>query len=327
MSKNLVRLLFVFLTLHITSCSENKQAVETTKNIKVSVRMKWFFAGTMTGWFSGRGKNFFSNYGIDLDINPGGPGNNSVKLVAAGNDLFGVAGADELLMARANGIPVVAVGVLFKDSPIGFISKKSKNIYSPSDWNKKSIEVSYGSNAEVQFRALVKKFSVKRFTEVPYTFNLTPFIENKVDVSVAYVMDQVVTLRRMGILIDVLQAKDFGVNPYGDVIIATENTVKTKPELVKKFLSATKQSLIWAIENQDSAVNYLTHNVKELKFENEREVWKSTIPFIIPDYSISKILHMELNRWQETLNMLEEFNFVKEKISVDKSYKNILNNF
>src|SRR5438128_1611237 len=85
---------------------------------KVSVRMKWFFAGTMVPWFAGKEKGFYKDARIDLEIHPGGPDNNAVKLVAAGTDLFGVAGADEVLLAREKGIPVVAIAVLFKESPI-----------------------------------------------------------------------------------------------------------------------------------------------------------------------------------------------------------------
>ena len=100
----------------------------SSKTDKVSVRMKWFFAGTMTGWFAGVEQEFFKKNGIDITINSGGPDNNAIKLVAAGTDTFGVTGADEVLLARAKGIPIVAIGVLFKESPICFIAKKVKTL-------------------------------------------------------------------------------------------------------------------------------------------------------------------------------------------------------
>jgi len=292
---------------------------------KVSVRMKWFFAGTMTGWFAGKEEGIFERHGIDLSIAPGGPDNNSVKLVAAGTDLFGVAGADEVLLARAKGIPVVAIGVLFKESPICFISKKSKGITSPKDWAGKTVEVSYGSNAEVQYRALVAKYNVKDIKEVPYTFNLVPFIEDKVDVSVAYRMDQVVTLERKGIDLDIITAKDHGINPYGDVIITTETTLRERPELVLAFMKAVSQSYVWAIDHPSDAVRILVAATGgNLTEDNEGAVWRETVPFLTAEGGKEKLCVMSPQRWEQTMNLLIDYNFLEMPVNLSESWRNVL---
>jgi ABC-type nitrate/sulfonate/bicarbonate transport system substrate-binding protein len=301
---------------------DNKQTTRGDMQ-SISVRMKWFYAGTMTGWFAGKEQGIFKEAGLNIAMTPGGPDNNSVKLVAAGTDTFGVAGADEVLMAREKGIPIVAVGVLFKDSPICFISKKDKGIMSPSQWSGKTVEVSYGSNAEVQYRALIKKFGVKDVKEVPYTFNLIPFIENKVDVSVAYRMDQVVTLEQRGILLNIIAPKEYGINPYGDVIITTEKTLRENPELVHRFVQAAVKSFQWSIEHPQEAVAVLVKNAPELKMENELEVWKATIPFLTVDGGIAQVGVMKTQRWQETLDSLVEFGAVKAPMDLQKAYQNV----
>lgn len=301
----------------IWSKYEKSNVSVATTTEKVSVRMKWFFAGTMTGWFAGKEQGIYKDNGIELLINPGGPDNSSIKLVAAGTDLFGVAGADEILIAREKGIPVVPIAVLFKESPIGFISKTSSGIKTPTEWNGKTIEVDFGSNAEIQFRALVKKFNVKNIKETPYTYSLIPFIENKVDVSVAYVMDQVVTLKSQGIDVNVITSKEFGINPYGDVIFTTEKTLKEKPELVKRFLKATIESQKWAIGNDSLAVSYLIKNAPNLKIENELNVWKATIPFLLSNEGVENIGIMKKERWEETQNVLLEFSALKNKQNIN----------
>lgn len=291
---------------------------------KVSVRMKWFFAGTMTGWFAGKEEGIFERYGIDLTITPGGPDNSSVKLVAAGTDLFGVAGADEVLLARAKGVPILAIGVLFKESPICFISNKSKGITTPKDWAGKIVEVSYGSNAEVQYRALVAKYGVKDIKEVPYTFNLVPFIEDKVDVSVAYRMDQVVTLERKGIELSIITAKEYGINPYGDVVITTETTLRNRPDLVKAFMAAVVESHRLAIQNPTPAVQALVSRTGgSLTAENESQVWRETIPFLTADGGIDAIGHMTLVRWKETSSILVDYANLNPATDVTKAFSNI----
>jgi len=313
----LVALLLIAGTTYWYYSKDKTDPVKTEQQDKVSVRMKWFFSGTMSGWFAGKEENIFKDNGIDLTINSGGPDNSSIKLVASGSDLFGVAGADEVLIAREKGIPVVPIAVLFKESPIGFISKTSKNIKSPEDWAGQKIEVDYGSNAEIQYRALLKKFNVSNTKDVPYTYSLVPFIEDKVDVSVAYIMDQVITLKNQGIDVDVITSKQYGINPYGDVIITTEKTLNENPDLVKRFLGAAIKSQKWAIENDSLAVNHLVVGANNLKADNELKVWRATIPFLIPDNDITKLGLMDKSRWQETQNVLLEFNALKKAQNID----------
>lgn len=315
--------LLICALLSATGCEKTTPLPSRADSVpmqSVSVRMKWFFAGTMTGWFAGKEQAIFSKNGIDITINPGGPDNNSVKLVASGTDLFGVAGADEVLLAREKGIPVVAIAVLFKDTPICFIAKQDRGVSSPADWSGKKVEVSYGSNAEFQYRALVKKFNVKNVTEVPYTFNLAPLIEDKVDVSVAYKMDQVVTLQQKGINLSIISPKEYGINPYGDVVITTEETIKNNAELVKRFVSATTESFRWAASNEERAVDALIKGVPDLKALNESLVWKATIPFLTGSDGVESIGVMKAERWDQTLELLREFELVKGELDIKQAY-------
>ena len=314
----------VGLALYIKNSSQSHPPNAGSDLEKVSVRMKWFFAGTMTGWFAGKEEGIFERHGVDLTIRSGGPDNSSVKLVAAGTDIFGVAGADEVLLSRAKGVPIVAIGVLFKDSPICFISKTSTDINSPKEWSGKTVEVSYGSNAEIQYRALVSKYAVKDIKEVPYTFNLAPFIEDKVDVSVAYKMDQVVTLKRQGIDLNIITPKEHGINPYGDVIITSERTLREHPDMVKRFMEAVVESFQWSIAHPENAVSSLIKNAPELKTENESQVWEETIPFLTADGGPDSICIMREDRWRDTMNPLLEFKAISESIDVSSAYNNII---
>lgn len=300
--------------------SNGNNAIKTTDS--VSVRMKWFYAGTMTGWFAGLEEGIYAEENIDLRITPGGPDNNAVKLVASGTDAFGVAGADEVLMAREKGIPVIAIGVLFKDSPLGFVSKKKSNITSPQMWNGKTIEVSYGSNAEIQYLAIKKKFNITNVKEVPYTYNLVPFIDGAVDVSVAYLMDQVITLESKGVELNIQSCKEYGINPYGDVIITSEKMIAEHPELVERFVRATIKSMKWAINNQQQAIAHLLKNAPELNFENELKVWKATIPFLLSKDGIEKLCVMQPDRWTDTKKISAEFNVVTFDCDETKAYTN-----
>lgn len=318
-SRSFALILVCILGLCVTGCDRDPEAGDQPD--EVTVRMKWFFAGTMAPWFLGQENGAFEGKGLDLTVRPGGPDNSSVKLVAAGSDTFGIAGADEVLLARAEGIPIVAIAVLFQDSPVGFASKKESGIDHPSEWQGKTVEVSYGSNAEVQYRALVEKFSVDEVREVPYSFNLVPFLEDKVDVTVVYLMDQVTTLRRKGVPINVMAARDYGVNPYGDVVITRQDTFDNNPGLVRRFVDATVESFRAAIREPEAAARALSAHVPDLDDEQVvLEVWQATIPFVAPQGKLEEVGSMSTERWFDTLRFVERYGDVRGSLSTDGAY-------
>lgn len=292
--------------------------------LKTSVRMKWFFAGTMTGWFAGKEQGIFAKNGIDITITPGGPQNSAIKLVAAGSDDFGVAGADEVILARAKGIPVVALTVLFKENPLCYISRANSGITTPNHWRGKKIEVSYGENAEYLFRALLKKYGIKKddYKEIPYTFNVTPFLQRKVDVSPAYAMDQAIIIEKQGISINKIFARDFGINPYADVIITTEKTIRERPDLVRAFVSAAIASQQWAIAHPEEAVSFLVKHVPDFKRDDQLAVWRATIPYITPNSDTSQIGRMSPERWFETQQVLLDSGALEKTIDIAKAFTN-----
>lgn len=310
--------LTVYLARNNPTCKVNEQREMT----KVSVRMKWFFAGTMTGWFAGKEEGIFKKHGVDLIINPGGPQNSSVKLVAAGSDDFGLAGADEVILARAKGIPIVAIAVLFKESPLCYISRADSGIKRPEDWRGKRIEVSYGENAEYQFRALLKNAGLTKvdYTEIPYTFNVIPFLEGRVDVSPAYAMDQAIVIENQGVKLNKVFAKDFGINPYADVIIATETTIKEKADLVRRFVASAIAAQEWAIRNPDKAVEHLLAIVPDLAKTDQIAVWQATIPYLMPPGDTTSLGVMTREKWQETQNVLLESGALQKPIAVEDTF-------
>jgi len=176
----------------------------------------------------------------------------------------------------------------------------------------------------VQYRALIAKYGVKDIKEVPYTFNLAPFIEDNVDVSVAYRMDQVVTLERKGIELSIITAKEYGINPYGDVVITTETTLRNRADLVKAFMAAVVESHRLAIQNPTPAVHALVSRTGgSLTAENESQVWRETIPFLTADGGMDAIGHMTLVRWKETSSILVDYANLNPATDVTKAFSNI----
>src|ERR1700757_3270930 len=112
----------------------------------VTLRLKWFHQAQFAGFYVAKEKDFYKSAGIDLDIQPGGPDFPAIQMVAGGNEQFGVTGADQILIARGKGVPVVAVAVIYKRTPFVLFSLAKSGIKSPADYVGRNVGVKLGGN-------------------------------------------------------------------------------------------------------------------------------------------------------------------------------------
>ena len=270
-------------------------------------------------------KGFFKENGLDVTINPGGPANSSVKLVAAGTDDFGVTGSSELLQARAKGIPIVAVAVVFKRSPVVYIAKKISHIEKPEDFIGKKVALVFGENTETEYRAMLKNLSIdaNKIKEIAFNFNLVPFLEDKIDVIPAYAFDQPISAEMEGAQINRIFPSDHGVTPYGDVLFTRDKMIEERPEIIERFLRAFVQAWKWCMENPEEAIDILLKNTESLNLNKTKEsaTLHEAFKFVIPkDEPNKQIGVMEHKRWEDSLMPLKEFNLVDKEIDLTTAY-------
>src|SRR5215471_18206327 len=80
----------------------------------ITIRLKWLNQAQFAGYYVAKEKGYYKVAGLDVSIEAGGPDFPAVQMVAGGNEQFGVTGADQILIAREKGVPVVALAVLYR---------------------------------------------------------------------------------------------------------------------------------------------------------------------------------------------------------------------
>ncbi len=302
--KKLLRVILITVIISGFGCSKKEEPEKETGVVELSVRMKWFFAGTMSHFFYGKELGIFEEKGLKLTIHSGGPDNNSIILVAAGSDAIGVTSADEALFAIQKGIPIKIIGTLFYKSPIVFISKKNRGLDKFENLKGRKVEIDYGSNAEIQFRAFSEAVGLRKgdYFEQPYTYNLIPFLEDKVDYSVAYEMDQINTLKSKGVEVNVFRPEEVGISLLGDVLICKLDYFDNKKETIDKFLKALREAISISSKNPDKAADALVKSAQGLNPDNERKIYRDTVEFL--SYK-DHILYNDMVLWEKTFEFLK----------------------
>jgi ABC-type nitrate/sulfonate/bicarbonate transport system substrate-binding protein len=249
---------------------------------EVSMRLQWFPQFQFAGYIIAKVKGYYDEAGLDVTLNPGGPDLVPLPLVAAGGDEFGSTGADTVLIAREQGIPVVALATWFQTSPVAFMVHRDSGITSPQQFPGHTIGMFYGDNVETEYRALLAATGVdrERVRELPGDYSIVPFLERRVDIWPVYATDQPNTARREGAEIELIFARDYGVRLMGDVLFTTEAFARENPRTVQAFVEATLRGWEEALRDPEAAVELLLEYNPELDREQLRFEAEETIKLL-----------------------------------------------
>ena len=160
-----------------------------------------------------------------------------------------MAGADELILARAQGKPLRGIATIFRRSPVVFISLAEKNITRPQDFIGKTIRAT--PNVSPSFRAMMARVGISpdQYTVVDLPTDLTKFASGDVPVWGMYLNSFLLTIRQAGYKFNVIYPDDYGVHFYADTIFTTDEMIDKDPDLVQRFLRATLKGWTCAVEN------------------------------------------------------------------------------
>lgn len=216
---------------------------------KVTFATNWKAQAAHGGFYQAVADGTYKKYGLDVTIQQGGPQVNNRPLLPAGRIDFLMSG--NLLHSFdnvKNGVPTVVVAAMFQKDPQALIAHPGQG-YEKFDALK---------NAPLALIAKDGQFSWWQWLKVthgfkdevlkPYNYNLGPFLANPKAIQQGYSVAEPIYVENQGKFKPVVHLlADHGFSTYSTLIEARADTVRTKPELVQRFVDAS--ALGW--------VNYL----------------------------------------------------------------------
>jgi ABC-type nitrate/sulfonate/bicarbonate transport system substrate-binding protein len=181
----------------------------------------------------------FERAGFLVELIPGGPDADAIGSVARGTAMIGLARADNFLVARSKGIPIVSFAAGYLESPAVFFVAKNSGIRTVRDFAGKRVGYRRGSQAAVVYEALMAKLEIprNRIQEVAVGSDPAPLIGGKVDVWPGSI-EEAAVLRQQNFEYAVIAPINFGIHVPGTVYFATEKTLRDNPALIRGFVRA-----------------------------------------------------------------------------------------
>ncbi|MCD4806228.1 MAG: ABC transporter substrate-binding protein [Methanococcoides sp.] len=313
-------LFFILLLLLFslqTGCSKKPEDASE----KINIRLKWLHQAQFAGFYYAKESGLYAKKGLDVTLHPGGIDFPAIQMVASGSDHFGVTAADQILIAREKGIPVVAIAVIYRKSPFVLFSLEKTGISSVVQFRGKKIGVKLGGNEELTYRAMLRKANISpnELTEVPVKFDISPLLTGQVDVWPGYSINEPITAIEKGHTVTLIWPSDYGVNLYADALFTTEEMLRTNPDMVKRVVAATLEGWKFAFENRDKAVEYTLRYGGLLNEKHERTMLDASYSLVVPDEK--HIGWMDKDVWDGMYLLLRNSGFLKKDVDVSQAFR------
>jgi len=252
------------LVVALSGCQGQQSGAELTHAV---LSLDWVPNTNHTGFYVALEKGWYAEEGIDLEIQiPSDPAA-ALKQVGAGNTEFGVSFQEEVTIARANDIPVVAIAAIIQHNTSAFAALASSGIDSAADFEHKTY-ASYGLPLErpvLEGLMACEGADVDTVQFVDVGFDAFPaLLAGRVDLAWIFEGWDGVQAQLKGVDLSLVRLYGSCVpDYYTPVIIAGQTTLAEKGDLARRFLTATSRGYVYAAENPEEAAEILLKHSPE----------------------------------------------------------------
>jgi len=278
---------------------------------KVSFRLNWYLGGLHVPFYYGKERGFYAAEGIDLTINEGRGSANTVQVVAAGSDTFGLADSSSVVLTAAKGADVKSVMSLLNTTGFSVVSLAENPIKTPKDLEGKKVAVTPGDPLGQLLQAVCKANNVDcakiSLIQVDPAAKVVTVLEKKADALLGGADDQFFLIKYRGQNPYAMRYADFGANIVGMTIMTSGDTIRKNPDLVRRFVRASAKSWEEAKKNPQAAVDAAMKAKPDLNRQSTLDQMMVDIDLLDSRNSRGRIGWGAQADWEQTLAILKNY--------------------
>jgi NitT/TauT family transport system substrate-binding protein len=268
-------------------------------------------------------KGYFKQAGLDVTLDYSTEIDN-VTLVGTNNLQFAIASGDQILPARAQGIPVVYVMAWYQGYPVGIASKTAQGIKAPKDLAGKKIGIPILSGASyIGFRALLNAggLTEKDVSLETVGFNqVETLTTDREQAIVIYVTNEPIVLQSQGTTVNVLRVSDY-IKLVSNGLITNETTIKDNPDLVKHMVQAILHGLQDTINNPDEAYQISKNYIPTLA-QADPKVNQDILLASIDLWKTQRLGFSDPQAWQNMQKVQQDIGLLAKPLDINQAFTN-----
>jgi len=268
-------------------------------------------------------KGFYAEEGLDVALEYGFE-NDFVALTAQGKRQFAVASGDQVILARAQGLPVVYVMKWYQRFPVGVMSLAKTGIDSPAKLSGHSVGTPalFGASY-VGWKALVY---AAKLDETAIRLDVIGFTQaeavsqGKVDAAVVYIANEPVQLIQAGVKVDVIQVADY-IDLVSNGIITNETLIRENPDLVRRMVRASLRGLEYTLAHPDEAFAIARKAVPEIT-DQDAPTQRAVLEASMVLWRSDRLGVSDPQAWSDSAKFMLDTGLISSAVDVAKLYTN-----
>jgi len=271
-------------------------------------------------------KGFYRDEGLDVTIDYNME-TDSVALVGADELQFAIVSGEQVLLGRAQGLPVVYVLAWYQDFPVGVASFAEQGITAPQDLRGKRVGIPglYGASY-IGFRALLNAGGLKmddvQIDSIGFT-QVESLVNGISDAVVVYVTNEPIKLRAEGYEVNVLAVSDY-LSLVANGLITSEKMLAEQPGVVRAMVRATLKGIEYTIQHPDEAFAISEKYVENLASLSpaEKDVQRQVLNASIALYQAEHVGFSNPQAWQNMQDLLMDMGLLESPLDLSGAFSN-----
>ena len=294
---------FVFLSKRTHNVSDKQQ---------IDFLLDWKMGSFYAPYLLADEEGYYLDNGLHVTFTEGQGAETTAKLVGQGKYKIGTSNAAATAIAIDNGVPVVSVAMIEQDAVTAIFSLKKSNITTPEDLMGKTLGVRYYDISHKEYLAMMKAkgLDATKVKEVSIGWELQPLLTGQVDALYNYAYNMPVVLEQQGQEVNKILVKDNGVKGYGSNIITNRDFARDHPDILKKFLDASKKGWHDALVNPDKAIAALKKRYPETDTKVALATLKAQLTWLGSSQEAEKLFYQTPERWGDVLKTYRSFEMI-----------------
>lgn len=310
MRKPIATTLALVAALAISACGSKSEDV-TPQTEPLSISLDWYPNPDHVGIYTAKEAGFFEDAGLDVSIDTPTDPALPIKLVAAGKVDLAVSYEPEVLLAREQGLDVVAVGSIVNQPLTSMMWLKRSKVKRVADLKGETVSTAGIPYQDAYLKTILARAGLNegQVTKVGVGQGLLPsIVSGKAAATLGpYWNIEGVDLKLSGQKPVINPVNKLGVPTYDElVIVAQGRRVTEDPDSIRLFMSALARGTGQAVARPNAATDTMLKVNPSLEPKVTAAQVQATLPLLAQDSTDEPFGYMNPADWQSFINWMNE---------------------
>ncbi len=295
--------------------------------VTVQLALDWYPNSNHIGLFVAQEQGYFEDEGLDVTMYTPVDPSTVLQTVGAGEDDFGISYQPELLLARAQGVPVVSVTGIAQHPLNSVMTLESSGITRPRDLVGKTVGYPGIPTNEPLLDTMLKADGATGLEDVKLvdvSFDLVPaLISGTVDAVVgAYWTHESILAENEGYPVNIMRMEEWGVPDFYELVMVTsEDTLSERPDVVERFVRAVRRGFEDAMKDPQEGVDALLRGTRdEVDEAIERPGADLVAPMWAPE--TGRFGDQDAARWESFTKWMQDNGLLDSSVVASDAFTN-----